>query len=721
MRTCLALLVPLLAGSPSDARLGGDEVVVTETYTNLQPTPLSLVPVTFSRVGAAGDFTEGITPVVDGRALPAQVDVLAHNDDGSVRHALVSFVLPSAAAAGPIRVAYANAVPPEPEPFEWSLEGLQGELVLELTDADGRTWSSSVAIDGAGVLVDGPVMKELEVRDVPSSDGAGHPTLDVIWRLRLFSGERSMRVAAIVETTRLETERPRARLQFERLKLRHADRVLIDWGPFEQLDRTRFRLLAWTDGPLERIHRRPNVAYLERGKFIPPYRPPGRIDVAAAERAYRVPPDGLLPLMPGIVHEHMGGTGDRPDIGPYPGWALSYLYSGSPRLYRVLLHADGNGAGAFPMHLRRELDTPGVRYDSDRRALERREQLRLPHRQETASKVAPDRAHAPSLGYFGYILTGDRFFAEELSFWASYQLAVWPWKGIDVGMQERAQAWALRHVVDAAFLLPDDHPLKPYFAREVNRYAEKVAHVAENSGREVHWLRDIGRQSGRAHWVNCRRTSPWQYAWVIWSLGNAVDKGFASAELPRAWTAEYLVGLYTSSDEFLAPDGETYRFDPRDAMQYSLATSLREYSIYQKKGQTQTRLGDELRELGSYSEVWYWTKVNADNGYSDDRGLGRRPAPDGAWPLRDPGWGHGRISSGKQAYNWHRYGAWAGLVSTVNGEVEGAAEAWEVMVDLAGAGSQHGFDMLPRAHAGDPVTADGPAAQPTSGGAKPVR
>jgi hypothetical protein len=56
--------------------------------------------------------------------------------------------------------------------------------------------------------------------------------------------------------------------------------------------------------------------------------------------------------------------------------------------------------------------------------------------------------------------------------------------------------------------------------------------------------------------------------------------------------------------------------------------------------------------------------------------------------------------------DWHRYGAWVGLVSALNGEAEGADEAWDVMVRLAGAGSQHGFDMQPRALAGEPITAD---------------
>lgn len=414
-----------------------------------------------------------------------------------------------------------------------------------------------------------------------------------------------------------------------------------------------------------------------------------------AERQYRRPPEALRPLATGVIHAHMPGTGDRPDIGPYPGWALAYLHTGADWLYRLQLHADGNGGGAFPIHLRRAPDTAGVRYDEDRKAIEARYEVGLPQRRETESGAEPDRAHAPSLGYLSYLLTGERYYAEEASFWASYQLAQWPWKGLDVGAPERMQAWGLRHVVDAAFILPDDDPLKDYFARAVCDYADQITRIAEADERGLHWLRDGFRMSGRQHWVNCRRTSSWQYAWVVWSLGNAVAKGFECAELPRAWTAEYLVGLYTSDDEYEAPDGETYRFDPRDAMQYDLATTRWTWTTEEKHGETRTQLGELVEDLDNYGAVWYWTKVNDDNAYSDHAGLRRRPDRDGVWPLNDPGWGHGLRSNGERAYNWHRYGAWIGLVSAVEGRAEGAREAWEVMTDLAGPGSQHGFDMQP--------------------------
>ena len=50
--------------------------VVSDEYENLDAEhALANVPVTFSRIGAAGDFTGGVTPVIDGARLPAQVRI----------------------------------------------------------------------------------------------------------------------------------------------------------------------------------------------------------------------------------------------------------------------------------------------------------------------------------------------------------------------------------------------------------------------------------------------------------------------------------------------------------------------------------------------------------------------------------------------------------------------------------------------------------------------
>ncbi|MHC4716762.1 MAG: LEPR-XLL domain-containing protein, partial [Planctomycetota bacterium] len=121
--------------------LSGDPIVVN-TYHNLDSVALSDVPVTFSRVGADGDFDVGITPRIGGVELPAQVDVLRTADDGSIRHALVSFVLPDLAANGDVRIEWLNQQPAAPAAFTWGFDTVDFNMVLELDKADGGTLTS---------------------------------------------------------------------------------------------------------------------------------------------------------------------------------------------------------------------------------------------------------------------------------------------------------------------------------------------------------------------------------------------------------------------------------------------------------------------------------------------------------------------------------------------------------------------------------------------------
>jgi hypothetical protein len=703
---------------------GAPPAVVTSELSDFDPArALSGVPVTLSRIGAEGDFTRGITPSVGGARLPAQVDVLRHAPDGSIRHALVSFVLPKQAPGGPVRIDWLNEPPPDPPPFAWGFDPAAlaprlllapdggASLVSDLGRILGGRWAAS---DRVSVLHDGPVMKEIEVRDVPvAADGTPDARIEVFWRLRAFTGQRSVRVEAVVENCRDRVKGAKHAVQykFESVELTVGGRPLFREGPFDHMDQTRYRILAWTDGPIEDLHRRPDYDYWVRGRFVPLYRWTSPMTPEKVDATFTRPSDDRRALQrrqgileSGILHRHMPGTGGRWEMNPYPSWIPAYLMSGAPGLYRAILHADGNGGGAFYIHVRQD-GAPGYNVFTVRQPpLDtgyRIELYRLPDGGRPA--VQPDHAHAPSLGYFSYLLTGDRFYAEELSFWASYQLGEWPHKGLRWQALERAFAWSLRQVADAAFILPGGHPLQPYFVQGVDRCLDEMTEGLVRSGRRVHSPPAGSWQgSGRPFWVNARYGSAWQYAWVVWSLGNAVDKGFPKAAAVRDWTAEYIVGLYTSDDEYRAPDGTAFRYDPRDAMTYSTAIERLETRIVTNR---QGRRGLEIvRSLGpieNYGEVWYLTKMNEDNAWTSQTGLGTEPGPGGHWPLRADGWGHGRtwdVTKGQSrpAYSWHRYGAWPALVTALEAGIPRAQEAWRIMTGLAGPKGEYDMEMVPR-------------------------
>jgi hypothetical protein len=251
------------------------------------------------------------------------------------------------------------------------------------------------------------------------------------------------------------------------------------------------------------------------------------------------------------------------------------------------------------------------------------------------------------LGYLAYLLTGDRFYAEELSFWASFQMGEWPHQGLNWQGLDRAFAWSLRQVTDAAYILPETDPLQAYFAKGIAKCLDELTEKLVRSGRRVHSPPEGGwKVSGRYNWVNAMQCSSWQYAWVVWSLGNAADKGFDQARPVRDWAADYIMGPYTSPDEFTAPDGKVYRYDPRDAMSYSTAVQLLDTQLDARSGQKDIRVIRKLGDLENYGEIWYTTKLNEDNAWSQATGGPPEPNANGRWPLRANGWG-GRIGLGR--------------------------------------------------------------------------
>jgi hypothetical protein len=724
-----------LLGAITSFSLG--DVIVSNAYENLDTQgALTNVPVTLSRIGADGHFTRGITPRIDGRKLPAQVDVLRRAGDGSIRHALVSFVLPKLAAGGTVTVDWLNEKPTDPSPFEWGFDKARFDVKLVLTLERGNVLTSDAGKAVAGAwsesnrvttLHDGPVMKEFEIRDVPvDAGGKPDPHVEVFWRLRVFSGQGSVRVAAVIERCKERKKSGPEPIQykFSGVKLLSGNKVLYEEGPYDHVDQTRYRIVVWTDGQLEDIHRRPNSPYWYEGRFVPKYRwveaktgadVDNFYDVRNEMRARPNRCQGILES--GIILRHMPNTGGRWDLGPYPSWAVAYLLAGGgSKTYRAMLHADGNGGGAFFVHVRQD-GAPGYNvFTVEQAPLDQGYRIplyTLPDGSRTPAQ--PDHAHAPSIGYISYLLTGDKYYAEELSFWASYHMGEWPHKGLTWQQMDRSFAWSLRQVVDAAFILPDDHPLVGYYSDGVNQCLDEMTDGLVKSGRRVHCpVAGPFQCSGRQNWVNSMRCSAWMYAWAVWALGNAADKGFHKAPAVRDWAAEYIIGLYTSEDEFQAPDGKVYRYDPRDAMPYSTAIALLETEVVDVKVPVADQSGNKTfktvkgvkvvdwqpKYLDNYGAVWYYTKLNVDNGWYSERGLECLPDENGVWPLRQSGFGGGMMywaydRKQRPHFNYHLQ-AMTGLSAAIEAGVPKAENAWKLMMELGGHTGEYGIQIVPR-------------------------
>jgi hypothetical protein len=147
----------------------------------------------------------------------------------------------------------------------------------------------------------------------------------------------------------------------------------------------------------------------------------------------------------------MSQPGGRADLAPYPDWAARYFVHRDPA-YREFILRNGDLAGSWPVHLR-EADSQMVSFD-------RKPNFWLDARAvpfgtgplgdlKATGPATPDNAHVPSLAYVPYLLTGDRYYADEMKFWAYYVLiSTWPGMGNadrkgsrGLLVQNRSAAW----------------------------------------------------------------------------------------------------------------------------------------------------------------------------------------------------------------------------------------------------------------------------------------
>lgn len=265
----------------------------------------------------------------------------------------------------------------------------------------------------------------------------------------------------------------------------------------------------------------------------------------------------------GNSYDYMPATGERAEIAPYPDWAVRLLKFQSPEKRDFVL-ANGDLAGSWPVHIR---ETDGTLVSIDDRPyfwLDPRGQLSyLPPEDiakgnltdATLNPLVPDLAHCPSLAYVPYLVTGDRYYADELALWGNYALVCSSYNegygrsgslGIVGVEQVRARAWGLRNLVDAAAYLPDADPAKAYLSSKVannldyyDTYAQD--HAAETLGTtfERPTTSGIGLE-----------TNQMQSNFLAWAIRHANRQGFSGGRDLEEMMAAFQLRLFTSDPDY---------------------------------------------------------------------------------------------------------------------------------------------------------------------------
>jgi hypothetical protein len=579
---------PLGLPAPIGTTLTTLQLINKSTY------PQNNVPLTFGQVFAPGAFpaTGGLVGVYAGAQLPLQVNIKARHADGSVRHAIITAILPQMAAGqnGTLALSAAAAPPPVAATGPEALLASGFDSTVKLTVA-GQLYTASAAellrSTAYQTWLSGPMANEWQVSaPFKSAAGVSHPHLSARFAIRSYSGSISspgkVRVDVTIENNWAYEPAPK--------NFTYDAEVLINGKSFyniaalQHYHHARWRKVFWP-GLEPLVHIKHDSAYLIASKAVPNY-DQGLTIAPAALTTMKTTWDAAKPAPMGMamVNKYMPATGGRPDIGLNHAWGAMYLLSMDERAKEVTVGLS-DLSGSWPMHYRDKVtgqpvsifEYPYVRdqrisSDSYNRELKRWEDMpQCTPAIECATPYTPDTSHHPSFSYLPYLVTGDTYHLDELHFWANWNLVNQNpgyrkyATGLVKSHQVRGQAWALRSLTQAAYIAPDDHPLKGYFNKIVDNNLDwyTTTYVTANSN-QLGFLDNSGFAAVAYTGPGGPKTgmAPWQDDFFTASVGQAHELGFTKSKPLLDWKARFPVGRMTAPG-YCWVDGAVYALSVR--------------------------------------------------------------------------------------------------------------------------------------------------------------
>ena len=555
------------------------------------------VPFTFGQVIAVGHMakTEGLAgKLADGTIIPLQADIKATHADGSVRHVIVSGVLPALAASETktLTLVKSNASAASNVTLQQlAASGLDSKVTITLDNVQyTASLADALAAGNPMNWLSGTVANEwIMAAPLKNAAGVAHPLLNARFDVRWYSGlSKKAHVSVAVENDKTFTAGAR-NLTYD-VKIDIGGRTVYTKAGLTHYHHSRWRQSAWWDAAsTPAIHLQHNTAYLIASKAVSNYDQtlvPSEKELALYTTQLNDTNNG--PMKIGPINPYMPATGGRNDIGPLPGFSVMYLLSQDKRAKDVMMSV-AEGSASWSVHLRDEKTGYPVRTDNEANKaisthmnLANKAPLPVPRCANNDGSLCKtpysnDTAHQPSMAYLPYLVTGDYYYLEELHFWAATNpLETDPGnsgygEGLVRWQQLRGQAWSLRTLGHAAYVTPDQHPLKDYFTKQLDNnlnYYHATFVVANPN--------QLGAYDGSgARAFSITASAPWQDDYFTWSFGYLNELGFNKALPILEWKGKYAVGRMTAPG-FCWIQGAAYGLKFRDSMNTPLYSSFDE-------------------------------------------------------------------------------------------------------------------------------------------------
>lgn len=512
------------------------------------------VPVTFGQVFSVGHLAANTSlegRLDNGAIIPLQLDVKAKHPDGSVRHAVISALLPSLAAGETRSLSLTRSTAAASAPaaasallaagftaaFNATIGGVRYTASADQLIKNGKTTTWLAGAEANEWHVSAPLT---------SSAGVQHPHLTARFAIRWYPSAQKARVDVAVENNWAYEAAPQ-NFTYD------ADLVVGGKSVYAKLGMThlhhaRWRKLAWWGSAAPEVNVKHNTAYLISSRAVANY-----------DQSLVIPETVLInyqsewaaaskdPMSIGIVTAYMPMTGGRRDIGLLPGWTVSYLLSMDKRVREVTL-GTADLAGSWSTHYRdKQTGYPVSLVDYPSMTLGRESDSFNPKTQRyesfpscagpdlCTSPYTPDTPHQPNMAYVPYLITGDYYYLEEMQFWGMWNIfSSHPGyrqyeKGLVISDQVRGQAWSLRTLAEAAYITPDNHPLKSHFInfvdQNLNWYNQTYASGASTSN-----ALGVITNGYAMVYSNGTAISLWQDDFFTSAVGHALELGFTKAE-----------------------------------------------------------------------------------------------------------------------------------------------------------------------------------------------
>ena len=597
--------------------------VVTDTVVSQSTQTQSNVPVTFGQVFKEGDVPKGatLTATLNGQPVTLQVDPKATNPDGSLRHAVLTVMVPWLAGNADLPLTLSTGL------------SQSGQAPITLSQLLATSFDAKVSINLGGknytinarallqaadlanacqpwdpqcdVWLSGPLTSAWVVNGAATaSDGTTAPGLRVYFAVRAYAGATagtvgSVRTDIIVENTNAFA--PQVQPQYTATLT--SGSASYTSPALTQYTATRWHKVLWWNNAQPQVYLQQDTQYIQNSKAVSRYMAlqPDESFLAGLRQS-------CAPLDNCDQSQAMGTTGAQPAIGPLPRWTSVYIVDPDVRAYNwMLANTDALGtygihyrdaATGFPVSVQKhpyvtianwgsasqmalQTSTKGAAYRADLLST-CTNNLVVSNCSNgwytTGNPNLWDNAHQPAESYVPYMVTGDYYYMSELAFGASHN-EVWSnesYRGLSKGLidpshgQVRGKAWVLREMADAAWLLPDNYPLKAEFTADVeNSLADWNAAYTTNPDANPLGLMDDGAvysMNGGSH----NGMAPWQHNFLTWSAGHAAELGFAGAAAFRNWLAKFEIGLMTdwqnnSTQGYCWLEASAYAIQVKDA------------------------------------------------------------------------------------------------------------------------------------------------------------